>query len=246
MFEITLSIKADAQNYFCDIYKRLYGEVKKDSGILIKQNYRGRCFLAFALREDKKEYYKAKILDEVVMIVIDYYKYEYFKECLMTGVNDFLTYPFLKAISVFDAEFDKEIIKKDIEFSGEILIDSLYHFKLQPLKNRWRKTVEIINQNHILSSKNSMIEVIKYLTEVSDSLVMQTEIQICPKQIKMKNFCSSKCFKRDFEGSSRFLTEIIKLNPHKINLKCHSTIDDNDEIYFTLTKIFDDKIYVLS
>lgn len=224
----------------------MYDEMKKDGGILIKQNYRGRCFLSFAIRDDKKEYYKSKLLEEIIFIVVDLYKFEFFKNQLYGFVGDVFAESFLKAVTLFDIEFDKEFIKKEVEFSSEILIDSLFYFKLQPLKFKWLKTAEIISQNKIVTSKASMFEIMKYLASVSDNLVVGVDVFISRKQIKLKNYCLSKCFKRDFDGISRFFAEMIRLNPNKINLKCNAEINENDEIYSAITKIFDDKIYVLN
>ena len=78
---------------------------------------------------------------------------------------------FLKAVTIFDFDLDKEYIANKIDFSGKILIDSLYYFNLQDLSIRWQKTVDIINFNQIVKNNSSMLEILKYLTTVSDNLV---------------------------------------------------------------------------
>ena len=89
-----------------------------------------------------------------------------------------------------------------------------------------------------------MIEVLKYLTRMSDNLVLSTEIYIGKRQLKINSLSTAKCFKRDNGGSSNFLTEIVRLNPSKIKLKIGT--NENDEVFEILSQIFDDKIYVLS
>ena len=246
MFELSVSTTVDKQNYISELYKRLFYEVKRDSGIVIKQNYRGRSYFAIAINDNKKEYYKSKILDYIIFMIIDDYKFNYYKENLHTDNSGIVTQAFLKAISIFDADIDKEFIKNQIELSFEVLVDSLFFFKLQLLKNRWKKTAEIINQNQVLTSTSSMVEVMKYLSAISNNQVASTEIFLGKKQMKIKNYTFSKCFKRDNLGKSSFLTELIRLNPLKINLKIQRGSDENDELYALLNKIFDDKIYVIS
>lgn len=246
MFELSVSTTVDKQSYINELYKKMFYEVKKDSGIVIKQNYRGRSFFAIAVDDNKKEYYRSKVLDYVVFMVIDDYKFNYYKDNLQTDDSGIITQPFLKSISIFDADVDREFIKNQIELSGEVLVDSLFFFKLQPLKNRWRKTAEIINQNQVLASSSSMLEVMKYLSAISNNQVASTEIFLGKKQMKIKNYTFSKCFKRDKTGKSNFLTELIRLNPLKINLKIQHGSDESDELYLVLSKIFDDKIYVIS
>lgn len=244
MFELSISTTTEKQKYISDIHKKLALEIKSDGGIAIKQNFQGRSYFALAVPESKREFYQAKILEYITFMIIDDYKFNFFKDHLRSVVSDILVEPFLKAISVFDSETDSEVIKCQVELSGEILVDSLFYFKLQGLVQRWQKIVELINQNQILSSSSSMIEVLKYLTKMSDNLVLITEISIGKRQLKINSVAHSKCFKRDRDGSSRFLTEIVRLNPSKINLKISTT--ECDEVYELLSKIFDDKIYVLT
>lgn len=242
MFELTISISADCQFYINDIFKSLEAEVKGDKGILIKQNYAGRTSLALAVPQTKKEYYKAKILSQIFYIIIDNYKFNFYRENLQIVSQNVICQSFLKAISIFDAELDREFIKRQIDLSSEVNIDSFYYFKLQPLKTRWLKTANIINQNQILSSTSSMLGVLKYLTMTSDNLLVKAEVTVGKRQIKMRGFSSLKCFKRDFQGQSNFLTEIVRLNPVKIDLKLTSGEEDNVLVDF-LNQIFDDKIY---
>ena len=98
MFELSVSTTVDKQNYISELYKRLFYEVKRDSGIVIKQNYRGRSYFAIAIKDDKKEYYKSKILDYIIFMIIDDYKFNYYKENLHTENSGIVTQAFLKAI----------------------------------------------------------------------------------------------------------------------------------------------------
>ncbi len=242
MFELMVSITQDKQALIHDLYLKLSGEVKKEKGIIAEHNYNGRATISVAVPEKKKEYYKSKILDHIIFIIIDEYKFNYYKENLQILGQNVVCQSFLKAISIFDADIDKEVIKQKIELKGEVLVDSFYYFRLGSLKARWAKTANIINQNQVLSSLSSMLGVLKYLTMTSENLSVTTEVSIGKKQIKMKGYASSKCFKRDFEGHSNFLTEIVRLNPVKINLKV-SEEEGEDSIAELLSQIFADKIY---
>lgn len=242
MFELMVSITQDKQQSLFSLYKKLEGEIKKDGGIIAEHNYQKRSSLAIAVPKSKKEYYKSKILDHIVFIITNEYKFGYYKEHLEPTCECVVCEAFLKAISIFDSELDREYIKSQIEFSGEILVDSFYHFKLQKLTERWKKTASIINQNQILSSQSSMIGVLKYLTMSSENLSVSAEVSLSKKQIKMKGFAVSKCFKRSFEGHSSFLTEIVRLNPVKIDLKLAPGAEE-DDISSLLKQIFADKIY---
>ncbi len=246
MFELTISTTADKQFYIDDFYHKLISEIKKELGVVIKQNYHGRSHLTVAVKDAHKEYIKARMLDYVVFMITDDYKQGFFRESLHSLSTNVIYETFLKAITIFDAELDKEFIKQKIELSGEILVDSLYYFKLEELRNRWQRTAEVINQNQILQSSSSMLEVISYLTATSENKMVVTDILIGKKQIKLKHFKGSKTYKRTFDGVSKFFTEIVRLNPTKINIKLLSNSGTAEDVTEILNKIFCDKIYLIN
>ena len=83
MFELTLSTTIDKQTYLGDCFRLLHQDVKQDAGVIIKQNNNGRAYLALAVDENKKEYYKSKILDCVLFMIVDDYKFNFYKENLI-------------------------------------------------------------------------------------------------------------------------------------------------------------------
>ena len=245
MFELSISTTLCKQHYIQELYDKLKDEIKNDKGLAIKQNFFGRSYFAIAVPDKKKEFYKSKILDFIVFMIIDDYKFNFFKENLQLVEQNIISQSFLKAISIFDSEIDTEIIKRQIEMKNEVLVDSFYYFKLGSLKSRWIKTATIINQNQVLYSSESTIEVLKYLTLSSDNYLITANVIIGRKNIKVKQYSGTKCFKRDFDGYSNFFTEIVRLNPVKINLK-KLEIKNDDVVVKLLNDIFTDKIYYLN
>ena len=240
MFELTISTSLDKQAYISKLYKKLAVEIKKCSGVVIKQNYRGRSYFCMAIKQSQKDFFKAKILEYIVFMIIDDYKFNFFKDKLQIAEENILYQSFLKAITIFDADADKEYIKRQVEFSGEILVDSLYYFRLQELRRRWQKTVDIIQFNQILKNRSSMLEILKNLTTMSDNIVENADVIISKKCLKLKHYEKAKNYKHNFLGLSNLLTEIIELNPAKINLRICD--EGDDELVDVLSKIFYDKI----
>ena len=245
MFELTLCLAFEKQKYISQFYKMMVDNIKKEDGIIVKHNSAGKCYLSIAVDEKYKEYIKSKVLDFVTMFIETEFKYEFFRENLNMQNEEMLTQAFLKAISCFDADLDREIISKVIEFSGEIVIESLFYFKLQPLVLKWKKTAEIINQNLIMISDNSMSEVLRYLCEMSENNSVLVDVLLTDKQIELKNFMMHKKFKKTAEGISDLFAEIFKLNPLKINIKEKNNGHDFACIKETLLKVFNDKIYFI-
>lgn len=245
MFELSISTTIGKQHYIQELYEKLKDEIKNDTGIAIKHNNFGRSYFAIAVPEKKKEYYKSKILDYIVFMIIDDYKFNLFKENLQIIEQNIVSQSFLKAISIFDSEIDTDVIKRQIELKNEVLVDSFYYFKLQALRNKWLKTIGVINQNQVLYSTESMIQVLKYLTISSENFSVTVSIILGKKRIKVSDYSGCRSFKRDFDGRSNFLTEIVRLNPVKINIK-KIEVDSDDEMILLLSEIFTDKIYYLN
>lgn len=240
MFELTISTSLDKQLCISNLYKKLLPEIKNMSGVAIKENSNGRSSVSLAVKKEYGEFFKAKILDAIVEIVVNEYKFNFFKDNLIVSSQKIIYNSFIKAISIFDADADREYIKKQIDFSGKILIDSLYNFKLQELKQRWQKTVDIIELNGIIKNESTILDILKYLTSMSESVVESADVFISKDKLKIKHYSAAKNYKNDFSGLSDFLTEMIELNPAKINIRNKS--EDDKELVHMLEKIFYDKI----
>lgn len=244
MFELTLSISIDKQKNLLDFQKKLIEENGDFLDVIVSHNANGRTFLAMAVEDSKKEYLKAKVLDGVLNIIVSIYKYNFFKDLLLCTSSSVMIKPFLKAISIFDADSDLEIIKKEISFEGEILIDSFFYFKLQTLKVRWEKTASIILKNAITQSDSAMMQVIRYLSESSENFTLIANVKVSDKRLIIKNYKGTKSYSASQDGLAKFLTEIISLNPLKINLTRAFEINEQNKACEILNEIFGEKIYI--
>lgn len=240
MFELTISTALADSEYISNFYKKFKDEIKQNSCLIEKINCFNRSYLTFAIKKELKDYFISKILDEIVFIIIDKYKTKFFEERLNTDNQNVLFQSFLKSISIFDSDIDRDCIVKNIEFSGQILIDSLYHFKLQDLRNRWQKTIDMILLNGIHKQNSSMIDIMKYLTTMSENTVQNAEVELIDENLKIKFFEKIKNYKNDFSGLSNFLTEMIELNPARIVIK--NSDGSGEEVVSMLCKIFHNKI----
>ena len=245
MFELTLCLAFERQKYFSQFYKSMIDYIKKDDGIIVKHNSGGKSYLSIAVNDDKREYIKSRVLEFITFVIEDDFKYNFFKDRLDVKNQELLTEAFFKAISCFDLDLDREIISQSIEFSSEIVIESLFYFKLQGLVGRWEKTAEIINQNLIMNNDNSMSEVLRYLCAVSNNNTVFVDVILTNKQIELKNLIYHKKFKNTNEGISKMFVEIIGLNPLKINIKEKENVSEIADIKTTLLKVFSDKIYFI-
>ena len=246
MFELSLSTSINKQKHICEIYKNLNLMVKADGGIITKHNHQNRCYVVIAVPECKKEYYKARILDLVSLIIVNHYKYNFFEDYLSLENDNILNQAFLKAITIFDYDFDREFIKRQIELKSEVCIDSFFFFKLQDLKNKWQKTAFILKQNNITFDEDSILEILRHLLFSADSNVIKTEIFAGKNKITIKNLNKRKLFKNNNKGYSNILSELVLQNPKIINIKMNKQNVGFERVLQVLNKIFGDKIYLQS
>ena len=244
MFELTLSIPIEKQKYLLNFQKKLTDDINGNVALCISHNHDGRNYLALAVDGKNKEFLKSQVLDCVLDVIINEYKYNFFKDSLSSLSADVMMNPFLKAISIFDADCDLEVIRQEIDLSGEVVIDSFFYFKLSALKQRWQKTADVIIKNGIIQSDSAMIQVIKYLVDSAENFSLVASVKIGKKQLKIKNYKGSMKFKANQEGVSKFLTEIIGLNPIKINLIKNFDEEKHCKTYEILKEIFGEKIYL--
>ena len=246
MFELTLCLNYERQKYLSEFYKQIASSIKKNAGVITKHNSGGKSYLVIAAAESQKEFLKAKILEFILQVIKKEYKYFYLKENIEVKSKDEITEAFFSAITNFDEEIDRGIIQENIDLSGEIVLESFYYFKLQPLRDRWQKTAKIINNNLIMANFQAILEVLYYLCDTSENYASCLNITFFDEKIELVNSNKSKYFKKDFEGKSNFYAEIIKLNPLKINV-----LDGEKESSFfeeatsTLVRVFHDKIYFI-
>ena len=85
MFELTISTGFDGQESISNLYKKLLPDIKNVSGITIKETNNGRSSVSLAVRREYSEFFKAKILDAIVDIIENEYKFNFFKEHLNFG-----------------------------------------------------------------------------------------------------------------------------------------------------------------
>ena len=245
MFELTICLSFERQKFISEFYKLISPSIKGGAGIVIKHNSGGKSYLSLAVSKENKEFIKSKVLDFVTNVIENDFKYNFFKEKITINEKTSLTEAFFRSISTFDEEIDKDFIKQNIEFDGEIVVESLFYFKLQPLVFKWQKTAEIINKNFVMNSDNSMSEVLKYLCAISENNAVLVDLSFKEKQIEMKNFMARKKFKMNEDGISKMFEEIIKLNPLKININDKDGFGESYKITTTLLKVFHEKIYFI-
>ena len=200
-------------------------QIKSLKGILTYAEVEKRPKLAFAVPENKKDYFVAVLFDAICEAIIKSYKFEYFLNNIKLHLNSRVTeVAFLKALTMFDKSADKEIIKKYIPISGEILLDSLYNFRLWELEKRWREVIKLVedNKGYLLLS-GSFIDLMKFLLLSIEPEIDEVHIYGGEGYVYCQNKQGKELFNCAFNDENEnqiisIISELITLAPEKIVL----------------------------
>lgn len=249
MFELTLSNDKSKYNFMEFVYAKLKNHVDNSKGLIIFEEMDERLIISLAVPEKEKEFYKAFALELVSEIIIMDYKYEYIKNNLqMYTSNKVLWTAFLKALTVFDKDTDRDLIKKNLVFTNELLIDSSFHFKMHEVKERWREIVSLVGENLAgLVSRDGFVDLMKFLIAASEPEADTVYVKNCKNKPQImineykiaRNLCF---FEENVENDVRILSELVCLCPNKIVV----SLDDknNENLIEYIKNIFEGKVHL--
>ena len=230
------------------IIEKLRPHFKAIKGIMVCEEIDGREKLGLAVFEDKKDLALSYIFDAVSEAIIRDYKEEYFtKNLKINSANKLDVATFIKTLVMFDKASDKDIIKSHLKPSDEILIDSLYNFRLWELNNRWQDICSLVTENSgYLLMSGSFLDLMRFLimtseTEMSEVHVHYGNGNIFAQSAEGKEVFNLK-YTEDDDSKINVLSELIGLAPEKIVL--YNDINDR-ELSSYIVSLFDGKVSVL-
>lgn len=249
MFELTLSTSSTKSSDITFLIKRLRPTIKSHHGIMVCEEFDKRVKLALAVNEDKKEVVLGAVFDAVAEVIIRSYKEQYLKEHLKLGLTSSVTRAtFIKALTMFDKSGDKALIKSKLEPCHEILIDSLYNFRLWELEKRWQEICNLVSENsNYLIMSGSFMELMRFLILTSETEIGEVHVHYSPGSVWVAGPDGKEIFRlsykeKDDNSKIGVLTELISLAPEKIIV--HSDVIDN-ELSSYISSLFDGKVSVL-
>ena len=248
MFELTISTSKAKSSDINYIINKIRKPIKNMHGILVMEEYEGRSNLAIAVDKSKKDYVLGLIFDAISEAIIRSYKYDFLNENISLQVTSLVTRcAFIRALTMFDKQSDKDFIKKRLKPSGKICIDSLYHFRLWELEKKWKDIASLVSQNsNYLLAQGAFFDLMKFL-------ILTNEVETGEIHIKTQNNQIFACLKEgkevfafDYKDNDdslvKILSELICLAPEKIVLYPDL---DGSELSKYIFSLFDDRVLVV-
>lgn len=247
MWEYCVAFKKDCSaEHFKNNIKQ---KIKKHNGVVtsIEDEVCVKVLIAIPIIERFKihNYLREKIAE----IILLNYKKEYILSKLNFNPSKEIDMQiFLKALTVFDSDTDKEIIMERLKFDNSLYIDSFINFKLSFLKRKWDELISLANDNALyLINKESFLELIKFL-------ISNLEYRYCTVNVFSKKDCyllydqfgnSIEDFlieKSILYDNNTLLTSLVALNPERIVFHCKENI--NEHLVKDLYDLFSNRIQI--
>lgn len=249
MYELTISIFYNRSNIIEQIATELENEIKLSDGLMVCGLFDGRAQLSLAVKQSKKDFIKAKILCVVSDALVSNYKYEYLNEHIYENlIKEKDRNSLIRALTEFDKTTDVDLVKKNLVFNNQIVLDSLYNFRLQELKNRWKDIVELVNNNlPNLVASDTLCDMMKFL--IASSPVKTDEVYIGENSDliylidNLKNArLNFKWERSDNEVEQKLINQLIKLSPRRIYIS--KDVYGKIEFMKKIESLFDGRVYI--
>lgn len=183
--------------------------------------------------------------DAIANLFVNYYKEEFLEQNLNFLQIDEVNYKaFIKALTYFDRDYDKQFVKRKLCYKDELYLDSFFAFKLSDLKNKWKEICSLTNENSsFLNSKDTFFELLKFL--IANLKIKNQVINVVYKKSKFK-FLNSKREEIKLakeikkQDDTSLITTLISLSPANINIYSDNTI--NAETINLISELFLGKV----
>ena len=246
MYELTISIGLNDSKLIECITHELESYVKLIGGVLVSGLFDGRATMTLAVQDKDKNFIKSKVLCVVASEVVSYYKFKFLSENIseFNMLDSKKRSALIKALAEFDKDTDTNIVKKNLVFTNSILIDSLYHFKLGELKERWNEIAVLVSSSMPnLLAGDCLDDMLKFLIASSPSKI--GEIYIVEKEDNML-LVSGKyesIFNKSMDNIEEdIISKLIGLSPEKIYIP--GNIYEKYDFLKRVEDLFDGKVLI--
>ncbi len=241
MWEYSINVKAGNHDIATTISNALRSAIKNYDGVVTIHEDFCYIFILVAVEEKFRDNVRNIISSCITEVICSRYKWNFLDRRLFLPEHDQIgVLAFKKALLNFDKETDKFIVRKNLDLSKDIFLESFYHFRLQSLKSKWEELITLSNENReYLISSESFIDLLKFLVDNLD--IGEEEISIVKETEGYKIYTDNKKQYQDkIFTEDVIVSSVIDLSPQKINLFC----EESTKATTLLERIFEERIVV--
>ena len=250
MFELTISTVKQKSKDINYIISKIRPVIKQMKGVLVSEEYEGRVRIALAVYEDKKDIILGYVFDAIADVVILSYKEEYLKNNIRLKLSSELAKAsFVRTLVMFDKANEKEVVKKFLKPCDEIIIDSLYLFRLWELEKKWKDLCDLVVDNApYLQMDNTLTEMMRFIIMSNDVEFGELHLHKGENTIYAHGKDGREVFnvlykEKDDCSKINVINELLMLSPEKIIV--HNDVVDRDLSSY-IVSLFDNKVCILN
>ncbi len=183
------------------------------------------------------DFVKSIIKDTIADLILLFYKYDSFAECINIGGYGLAGYALLGAVLSFDRKNEKRLIVDCLEdFQNELNIEGFYNFSLDIIRERWNDFAQIVQRLfEECDNENDVFELISFImsSEIGYGSYIKIDfdnnITINNKILPIVEFTKDK--------DINLVISVLKERPISITIQSPKNI--SSEIIATISKLGD-------
>lgn len=224
----SIEFRKKDQQLFLLFWKKFEHRVDRLKNVYIK-NIDESIILSYEKSND------AHISDKLIRFwladsMISFYKERYLLNMLkIPKLSDLSIEVIVKALTVFDKVSDVNLLMQQIKGKNDINTHSFYLFKMNDFRHRWQEVCDLIHINfQVLSNKDIMLEMMRYLLMVTETLESVVNLYLEDDFLVMKGqdgaVLVDPISTKTEKCSIRAIVELISLAPKKIQVQYNKTL----------------------
>ena len=249
MWELTIEVESGETDCLEFLQHKLMSHFKQINGVIAHYEQADKYYILLACKSEFKTNTKKLVQNTIADCLINFYKRKYLINNITLPLsNEIDTQAFIKALTTFDSNADKEFILSNLKYKNKLVIKSFYNFKLNELKTRWYELCSLANSNsYYLLNKDTFNELLRFLVSNLESKCGEVHIlyneqgyTICDYYLKQLN--SDLIEPTSGQNDILLLTALIEIAPQKIVL--HYDVNQNIQILKEIYNIFEGRVQV--
>lgn len=177
MYEVTVSV-TNEQKYLLDsICQDMFDYIRQVDGTCANLQGNHRSYFCLACSDTYTNQVKRLLTDSVARILTLGYKNIFVRQLLEIDNNNFYQNVLVDTMCVFDHQYEMSIVANFLDCNRDIYLDGYYHFRMQSIKRKWEKVVDMILENNYILLDNALIvEFLQCLLQSADGKMSQLSI----------------------------------------------------------------------
>lgn len=237
MWEFCLYFEKGQIKFINKIKNRLQKVFKRYRGVVILFENENKLLVATGEDESTSIFVYKYLYNYITNIIYTHYKtLELSKIDARLFNNKTFEFIIKQILFCFDEEFDKSIIKQNLILDENLSLQGFYNFKLNELKQKWERLVELIETNSSLL-KNYVVNVdlVRFLLSELNPKIESVCLHHDGKKYFLRTIENEKLIldNKNFSQKQSFenmLKNLIFLSPKKIIL-CFDTKNKDFQIF---------------